>query len=70
MSLQCFYGGILSIFFQGFKVAKLRENLEQNVAQYKVKTAIHQLFCGNVLNLKKGDIGVVVNGRVGVMHFC
>ncbi|CAB3984374.1 UDP-glucose:glyco glucosyltransferase 1-like [Paramuricea clavata] len=49
---------------KGFKISKLRENLEKNVAQYRIKTTVHQLFCDKVLNLKKGDIGVIVNGRV------
>lgn len=50
--------------FQGFKENKLKENLEQNVGLYRIKTAVHHVFCDKVLNLKKGDIGVVVNGRV------
>ena len=56
------------ICFQGFKVDKLKENLEGNVAWYRIKTTVHQLFSDKVLNLKKGDIGVVVNGRVGAHH--
>ena len=52
--------------FQGFKENKLKENLEQNVGLYRIKTTVHHLFCDKVLNLKKGDIGVVVNGRVSV----
>ncbi len=56
-----------SLLFQGFKAAKLKENLEQNVGQYRIKIGIHQLFCDKVLNLKKGEIGVVVNGRVGII---
>lgn len=42
----------------------LKENLAKYVGQYRVKIAVHQLFCEKVLNVKKGDIGVIVNGRV------
>ncbi|XP_028405524.1 UDP-glucose:glycoprotein glucosyltransferase 1-like isoform X2 [Dendronephthya gigantea] len=54
----------LATSVKGFKIAKLKENLERNRDSYKRKAAIHQLFCDKVLNLKKGDIGIVVNGRV------
>ncbi|XP_046852680.1 UDP-glucose:glycoprotein glucosyltransferase 1-like isoform X2 [Xenia sp. Carnegie-2017] len=49
---------------KNLKISVLRENLKNHVDSYKLKITSHLLFCKKVLHFKKGDIGLVANGRV------